>query len=436
MTWRKVVQLAMVHVGVSITVVPVTSTLNRIMIADMGFPAILVSILIALPYLLSPIQVAIGNWADNYPIWGQYRSPWIVIGGLLASFGSYFTAHTVYWMDSSFVPGLVMAVLAFTAWGLGVNMASVSYLSLVSEMSGDADAWRSRAVSSMWVMMILSTILVSIGLSRMLDPFSREALITGFGVVWAIASFLILLGSANLETRAAIAVTERRNNSTNPVVAFRLLTINPSARRFFCYLLLVLVSIHAQDVLLEPFGGEVLNMAVAQTSRLTAIWGIGVMLTLIGGTYLIRHSGKKRSANIGAAIAALAFLLIVWSGYTKVVFFLQSSVFLLGLGGGLMTISNLSFMLEMTVPEAAGLYIGAWGVANFVGQALGNLLSGLIRDLVFMLSDNVAAGYTIVFGLETLGLVIAIILFRSITVKQFQQDAEFGQAQLMTASGM
>ncbi len=65
MNWWRVIQLTMVHVGVSITVVPVTSTLNRIMISDMKLSAFLVSTLIALPYLLSPLQVAVGNWADR-----------------------------------------------------------------------------------------------------------------------------------------------------------------------------------------------------------------------------------------------------------------------------------------------------------------------------------------------------------------------------------
>ena len=65
MNWKQVGQLAMVHVGVSITVVPVTSTLNRIMIADMHLSALLVGFLIALPYLLSPLQVFMGEWTDR-----------------------------------------------------------------------------------------------------------------------------------------------------------------------------------------------------------------------------------------------------------------------------------------------------------------------------------------------------------------------------------
>jgi signal peptidase I len=44
MNVRKIVQLSLVHVGVSLTVVPITGTLNRVMIADMGIPAVLVGI--------------------------------------------------------------------------------------------------------------------------------------------------------------------------------------------------------------------------------------------------------------------------------------------------------------------------------------------------------------------------------------------------------
>ncbi len=446
LNWRKIFQLVMVHVGVSITVVPVTGTLNRVMIADLGLSAFLVGFLIALPYLLSPVQVVIGHWADSRPIWGRFRSPWIVIGGLLAAFGSYFTAHAAFLFETSFGLALLASIVTFTIWGLGVNMASVSYLSLVSEMAGEAEEWRSRAIGTMWTVMIIATILISLALSQMMDPFSQEALFSAFGLVWAIAFLLVLFGSANLEgkqlaeERTAGLLNGDATASNNPLLAYRVLLQNPSARRFFAYLLLVLVSIHAQDVLLEPYGGQVLGMQVAQTTRLSAIWGIGVLITLLGGIWIIRRIGKKACANFGATVAAVAFLFIIITGFgsmglTNAVPFFQMAVFLLGLGGGLMTISNLSFMLEMTIPQAAGLYMGAWGVANFAGQALGNILSGLIRDFVFRMSGNIPAGYMIVFGLEMIGLIAAIVLFRNISVGQFRKDAEVRLKQTLALAG-
>lgn len=432
MTWRRVLQLALVHVGVSITVVPVTSTLNRIMIADMKMSAFLVSFLVALPYLLSPLQVAIGNWADRNPLWGMYRSPWILIGGLLASFGSYLTAHAAYLMHEQFGVGLLAAFGAFIVWGLGVNMASVSYLSLVSDLTRDNEGWRSRAVSVMWTAMILSTILVSLTISRLLETatgglpetgvIDPQLIFTAFGVVWLIASVFVFIGSAGLEPKRA-AETAPRHSADNPLVAYRLLVNNASARRFFLYLVLVLVSIHAQDVLLEPFGAEALGMTVSETSRLTSIWGMGVFVTLLGGLVAIRRFGKKRCANIGALIAALGFGLIIVTGLLQQPYLFMSAVFLLGLGGGLMTISNLSFMLDMTVAQSAGLYIGAWGVANFVGQAIGNIISGLLRDIMLVLTGSTIVGYVSVFALEIVGLLVAIYIFQRISVTQFRKDA-------------
>lgn len=424
MNWIKVVQLSLVHVGISITVVPVTSTLNRIMIADMGLSAALVGLLVSLPYLLSPLQVAVGNWADTHTIWGRHRSPWILIGGLMAGFGSYLTAHAVHLMPENFTSGLLASMLVFIIWGLGVNIASVSYLSLLNELSEEQGIWRSRAVSVMWTAMILSTIGTSQLLSRMLVDYNVEKLYSAFGMVWFIAILCVFMGASGLEPAPKNDPNATRQNSaTHPVTAFRLILANRSARRFFVYLLLVLVSIHAQDVLLEPFGAEALGMNISATSRLTSIWGTGFFITLVGGLSIMNSLGRKRSANIGAAVAAFGFVLIIISGLMAMPTFFMAAVLVLGLGGGLMTVTNLSFMLDMAVPQAAGLYIGAWGVANFAGQALGNIVSGLLREVMYQVTGSAIAGYVTVFSLEVIGLLAAILLFRSISVEAFQEEA-------------
>jgi BCD family chlorophyll transporter-like MFS transporter len=208
------------------------------------------------------------------------------------------------------------------------------------------------------------------------------------------------------------------------MLVLRLLALNPQARRFFVYLMVVLISIHAQDVLLEPFGAEALGMSVAVTSRLTSIWGTGIFITLLAGILFVKRFGKKTGANVGAYVTAVAFASIIAAGLLGNANLFVGSVFLLGLGGGLMTVSNLSFMLDMTVPQAAGLYIGAWSVANFAGQAVGNIVSGILWDLFFWLTGNPLLGYAAVFSLEIAGLLLAVWLFRSIDVKAFRRQAE------------
>ena len=167
MNFRLLIQLSLVHVGVSLTVVPITGTLNRVMISDMGLPAVLVGLLVALPYMLSPLQVFVGDYADRRPLWGLHRSPWMLIGGLMATFGSYMAAHVVFYMDEHFLPGLIASFAVFALWGVGVNVASVSYLSLASELTERSPKnWRTVTVGVMWTAMILSTIVASIALWR------------------------------------------------------------------------------------------------------------------------------------------------------------------------------------------------------------------------------------------------------------------------------
>ncbi len=245
---------------------------------------------------------------------------------------------------------------------------------------------------------------------------------------------MVLVGASNLEP-ASVPGRDVQNSADNPVTAMRTLAVNPSAQRFFLYLLLVLISIHAQDVLLEPYGAEVLGMSVSQTSRLTSIWGVGVLLTLVGGLPLLRRIGKKPTANIGAFGAALGFGLIVLAGVVGGPSMLMFAVLVLGLGGGLMTVANLSFMFDMTIPEAAGLYIGAWGVANFAGQALGSITSGALRDVTLALTGQPFYGYALVFGLEIVGLMLAVYLFRTISVSQFRRDAELRLSDVLALSG-
>ena len=187
--------------------------------------------------------------------------------------------------------------------------------------------------------------------------------------------------------------------------------------------------------MLEPFGAQVLGLPVAQTTRLSSIWGAGVFFTLIGGLPIVRRAGKKAAANGGALVAAAAFAAIIVTGARALPQAFMLAVFVLRLGGGMMTVSNLSFMLDMTVPEAAGLYMGAWGVANFAGQALGNITSGLLRDLIYQFTGAPATGYYAVFGLEVVGLLAAVWLFSWISVDEFRRDAHLHLADVLSLAG-
>jgi BCD family chlorophyll transporter-like MFS transporter len=75
MRTSQLLRLSAIHVAVALTLLPINSTLNRIMISELGISASLVALLIAVPYILSPMQMWIGSLSERYPLWGWRRTP-------------------------------------------------------------------------------------------------------------------------------------------------------------------------------------------------------------------------------------------------------------------------------------------------------------------------------------------------------------------------
>jgi len=415
-------QLGLIHVAVAMTLVPINSTLNRVMIKELAISATLVAILASLPYLFSPIQVAIGSYSDRHPILGFRRTPYIVAGLILCVLGVMVSPQVAFLMAENLPLGLLAGILAFGAWGMGYNLSAVSYLSLASELSGENE--RGKTIATMWFMMILSIILTAIGLSRMVDPYTPEALIRAFGVVATSALVLGLLGLLKLEPRATRLERGVASEAYTVRQMTAAITANPTARIFFIYLLLLLAAILGQDVLLEPFGAEAFGMTVTQTTRITSLWGTFVLLAIIVAGLLEGRASKRLIAQLGNKGALLGFLVIVVSGILidKTVFYM--GVTLLGIGTGLSTVANLALMFDLTIPGMVGLYIGAWGFSNALSRLTGSILGGVVRDVVTQATGQALSGYLVVFSIEALMLLIATIMLYRINVNAFRKQVE------------
>jgi BCD family chlorophyll transporter-like MFS transporter len=272
----------------------------------------------------------------------------------------------------------------------------------------------------MFFMMILTIIFTAVFLSQLLDPYSPQALIRAFNIVGLIALVMGLIGIAGVERRAADGEVQPASENLPWSHIVRGLTQNRQAMLFFWYLILLLTAILGQDILLEPFGAEAFGLPVDATTRITSIWGVFFLVALIAGSALEGRIPKLTIAKIGAWSAVGAFALIVMSGVLTNLTVFYSGVVLLGLATGLSTVSNLSLMLDMTIPGSVGLFMGAWGMASAIARLVGNVLSGVIRDLVIQLAQNPIAGYLIVFSLEITMLLISLWLLRSIDVGLFQ----------------
>lgn len=418
----KRLQLGLIHVALTITLLPINSTLNRIMIKELALSATLVAVLASLPYLFSPIQVAIGSFSDRRPLFGYRRSPYILIGLIFCVAGVIISPHIAFLLAENFALGLALGLIAFGAWGMGFNFATVAYFSLATELSGEKG--RGRTIATMFTMMIISIILTSFGLGRLLEPYSQAALISSFRLIGFVALALGLLGVIRLERRGPAsedAPTEQRFGWGH---LYREVLDNRQAMLFFRYLILMLIAILGQDILLEPFGAEAFGLSVAQTTRITSIWGIFFLVTLILGGALERRVSKIRQARIGAWSGITAFALIVISGALGNLSLFYIGVVALGLATGLATVSNLSLMLDMTTAGKVGLFMGVWGMASAFSRLSGNLLGGVLRDLITAAANDAVFGYSAVFVIQMLILGLSLLLLRMVDVDSFKQKAE------------
>ena len=417
----KRIQLGLIHAAVAMTLVPINSTLNRVMIKEMAISATLVAILASLPYLLSPIQVVIGSFADRHPFRGYRRTPYILLGLALCVLGVVGSPLVAFLIGENFWLGIAVGVLAFGAWGMGFNFATVSYLSLASEISGEKD--RGKTISVMFFIMILSIIVTALGLSRLLEPYSQGMLVRAFWMVGIIALALGSAGIIKLENRSKTELALSSDRYSWKVL-YGAIAANKQARLFFVYLVILLAAILGQDILLEPFGGEAFNLSVVATTRITSIWGGCFLVALLVAGALERRVNKRSVAKWGGIAALFGFILISSSPLSGSKEHFYTGVVFLGIGTGLSTVGNLSLMLEMINPGQVGLFMGAWGMANAFSRMIGSVLSGAVRDVVTQTTQNAVMGYVVVFGIEALMLLISLVLLRRINVGEFRQSAQ------------
>lgn len=414
----KNIRLGLLHVAVAITFVLINGVLNRVMIHDLNILASLVAVLVVLPYLLSPLQVWVGQHSDTHPIAGYRRTPYILLGLLLCIGGAVLTPHAAMRMPDHLAAGILLGAVAFGAWGIGYNLAVVGYLSLASDLSEEHQ--RSRTIAIMWFMMIVSIIATAIIAGRALAQYDAARLVYVFNTGGLIALGIAALGLVGLEPRGNLPAAQSRASQR---AALRAVLGNAQARRFFVYLILMLAAILGQDILLEPYGAQAFGMTVAQTTQLTATWGGATLIALLlQGLVLSRWLSKKTGAILGALLATAGLLLIAASGLLGIQALFVPGVFTLGFGTGIATSTNLGLMLDMTTPEQVGLFIGAWGLADALARGAGMLLGGVLRDLVTAATGNGSSGYIAVFLIEAMMLACSLLLLRAIDVRSFRSQ--------------
>ena len=415
--------------------------LNRIMISELAFPAILVGGGLAFEQLMAPSRVLFGNISDSWPIRGRKRTPYIWLGAAGFCTMAILSIPLIFLTENALRQGGWLPIAAcsiglcilFSLYGLAISMATTPYLALVIDLTTEKE--RPRAIGVIWCMLtigiVVGAIAISIttkGLDGVTDVAVLKPALQHF-MIWvsAIVFVISIIACWGIEPNSSINRTnnEKSNKEIGLKESWVLVTSSPQILIFFTFLILYTLGLFLQDPILESYGAEVFNLPISKTTLLNAFWGGGTLLgLLLGGLWITPRLGKLSTARMGCWMIITSLFLLIFSGLIGNVNGLYGVLVIFGIAAGLATNSALSLMLDLTLPEIAGTFVGVWGLAQALSRAMGKVFGGGLLDIGRAISgpENPFIAFSFVFFLEIIVMVFAIFVLGKVSIKRFKQE--------------
>jgi BCD family chlorophyll transporter-like MFS transporter len=266
----------------------------------------------------------------------------------------------------------------------------------------------------MYVMLLAGSVVSALVFGALLENFSPGRLIQviqGSAVVTIVLNGIALWKQESLKrmSDADLAAPQPEFSAS-----WQNFMVGGSALRRLVAVGLGTMAFGMQDVLLEPYGGEILGLAVADTTKLTAALATGGLIGFILASHVLsRGADAFAMAALGALAGIIAFALVILSptlGSTSV---FVAGVMLIGAGGGLFGHGTLTATMNYAPKGQTGLALGAWGAVQATAAGVGIAVGGLIRDLAVSFSSadvfGVARGYNFVYAIEIVLLIATVV---------------------------
>ncbi len=407
----RLLRLSLFQVSVAIATVLLTGTLNRVMIVELGVPTSFVALMIAIPVLAAPARVLIGHRSDNYKsVLGWRRVPYIWLGTMTQFGGLAIMPFALLLMQSqSMGPawvGPVAAMAAFLITGLGMHMTQTAGLALATDLASEES--RPRVVALMYVMLLVGMVGAALVFGQLLQAYSPLRLIQ---VVQGCAVATILINVICLwkqEPRNKLASHPDRKmiSFVDAISAYR---SNLDFKRLMTTVGVGAAGFAMQDVLLEPYGGEILGLSVSQTTLLTAISaGAAILGFAVAAKLMAKGRDMHAMAGIGMLVGIAGFSAVIFAEPFQSPALFRIGTAFIGFGGGLFGVGTMLAAMRLGKLSDNGIAIGAWGAVQATAAGLGIAFGGLIRDgvnsYVGIVTDQAIsaplAGYAVVYHLE------------------------------------
>ena len=411
----RLLRLSLFQVSVGMALVMLVGTLNRVMIVELNVPSALVSIMVSLPLLFAPLRALIGFRSDKHrSALGWRRVPYIWMGTLLQFGGFAIMPFALLVLagagEAASAPawiGQFGAAVAFLLVGAGLHTTQTVGLALATDLAPVES--QPKVVGLMYVMLLLGMIGSAFIYGELLSDYSPGRLVQvvqGAALVTMILNVVALWKQEARHSGRSCQIDVDESFSE----AWKGFASGGQAVRRLFVLGVGTMAFQMEDVLLEPYGGDILGLSVSSTTTLTATLAFG---SLIGFSWaskvLSRGVDPFLMAAGGVLVGMPAFMAVIASGLFQIPWLFAVGAFLIGTGVGLFAHGTLTSTMNLAPKDKAGLALGAWGAVQATAAGLAMALGGIIRDLVASHHGSLA-GYNSVYTLELVLLLATLVV--------------------------
>ncbi len=429
--WIGIVRLGLVQTALGAIVVLTTSTINRVMTVELALPAMLPGLLVAWHYALQILRPRWGYGSDR----GRRATPFIIGGMATLAAGGALSAIATALLASSFINGLIVAILAFTLIGFGVGAAGTSLLVLLSKSV--ARERRIAAATTVWLMMIAGFAITAGTAGRFLDPFSLTRLIIVTSTVSVLAFALSLVAVWGVE-REAPAEPAQADTKAPFRQALAEVWAEPQARVFSIFIFVSMLSYSAQDLILEPFAGMTFGLTPGQTTSLSGAQHGGTFFGMVA-VALIASYGRGRFGSpqgwtvAGCIASALSLMLLIAGASVGPGWPVSANIAALGFSNGVYAASAIGAMMALShegVAGRAGTRMGVWGAAQAIAFGIGGTSGAIGADLLRWATGAPTASYASIFMLEAVLFILSAALALKVgAMGGFRRPAELSHSE-------
>lgn len=407
-------RLGLFQLGMGISLAPITGTLNRVLITDLKLSAGFVAALMSIHYFVSPIRTIIGHHSDQKRLKGFWRTPYIVFGGML-TYGGLSTApfSLILFDGESMTQGPITYIIAtaiFLVYGIGVNIVETAYLAMVSDITEPQE--RGKTLAILWLMLVVGSVIGSLFIGLSLVSYSTGTLIRAMqtsAFVFAICLLVSVIRQEKMrpDGRLVNEIVDTGRQSLG--ASLRTLWHTPALRGMFFVFFVATLGFGTHDILLEPYGAQILAMSVTATTLLTALWGVAMIAAVVGaGAWLWKRGQSGGLLMAGGLVGLLGFLTVSLAGYIGSALVFQVGVATIGFGRGLFIVGSIATVMSLADRAHTGLFMGIWGVVQALAQGFGTIGGGVARDVVGAMTGDVLSGYVVVYLAAALFLLLMV----------------------------